>query len=142
MILLNSPSNPVGGVFTRQEIEALAALAREKGLIVVADEVYHRILFGDAKHYSIAALDGMADSTITINSFSKTYSMTGWRLGYVIASSERIGAMLRVHQQLGATCCSFGQYGSPRSGGRSNASRTCAPPTNGEQTSCCNGCPP
>lgn len=111
MILLNSPSNPVGGVFTRQEIEALAALAREKGLIVVADEVYHRILFGDAKHYSIAALDDMADSTITINSFSKTYSMTGWRLGYVIASSERIGAMLRVHQQLGATCCSFGQYG-------------------------------
>lgn len=111
MILLNSPSNPVGGVFSRPELEALAALAQEKGLLVVADEVYHRLLFGDAEHHSIAALPGMADSTVTVNSFSKTYSMTGWRLGYVIASRERIGAMLRVHQQLGATCCSFGQYG-------------------------------
>lgn len=55
----------------------LATLTREKGLIVVADEVYHRILFDDAKRYSIAALDSMADSTITVNSFSKTYSMTG-----------------------------------------------------------------
>ena len=111
MILLNSPSNPVGGVFTRQEIEALAALAREKGLIVVADEVYHRILFGDAKHYSIAALDGMADSTITINSFSKTYSMTGWRLGYVAGAPELIERLARLQQNYMLSVTSFAQYG-------------------------------
>ena len=111
MILLNSPSNPVGGVFTRQEIEALAALAREKGLIVVADEVYHRILFGDAKHYSIAALDGMADSTITINSFSKTYSMTGWRLGYVAGAPELIERLARLPQNYMLSVTSFAQYG-------------------------------
>ena len=111
MILLNSPSNPVGGVFTRQEIEALAALAREKGLIVVADEVYHRILFGDAKHYSIAALDGMADSTITINSFSKPYSMTGWRLGYVAGAPELIERLARLQQNYMLSVTSFAQYG-------------------------------
>lgn len=111
MILLNSPSNPVGGVFSRAEVERLAELALEKNLIIVSDEVYHRILFGDAQHHSFASLDGMSNSVITINSFSKTYSMTGWRLGYVLASRQRIDTMLRVHQQLGATCCSFGQYG-------------------------------
>lgn len=111
MILLNSPSNPVGGVFSIAEVERLAELALEKKLTIVSDEVYHRILFGDTQHHSFASLDGMAESVITINSFSKTYSMTGWRLGYVLASRQRIDAMLRVHQQLGATCCSFGQYG-------------------------------
>lgn len=111
MILLNSPSNPVGGVFSRAEVERLAELTLEKNLIIVSDEVYHRILFGDEQHHSFASLDGMSDSVITINSFSKTYSMTGWRLGYVLASRQRIDTMLRVHQQLGATCCSFGQYG-------------------------------
>lgn len=111
MILLNSPSNPVGGVFSLKELEELAALAQEKNLIVVSDEVYRTLLFGNAKHHALAALDGMFDRVITVDSFSKTYSMTGWRLGYLIASEERIASMLRVHQQIGATCCSFGQYG-------------------------------
>lgn len=111
MILLNSPSNPVGGVFSLKELEELAALAKEKNLIVVSDEVYRTLLFGDATYHAIAALDDMFDRVITVDSFSKSYSMTGWRLGYVIASEERIASMLRVHQQLGATCCSFGQYG-------------------------------
>lgn len=111
MILLNSPSNPVGGVFSRAELYAVAELAQQHDLTIVADEVYYKILFDDAEHLSPATFPGMFDRVITVNSFSKTYSMTGWRLGYVVAAQSRIDAMLRVHQQLGATCCSFGQYG-------------------------------
>lgn len=111
MILLNSPSNPVGGVFTREELYAVAELAQQHDLIIVADEVYYKLLFNDAEHFSPASFHGMFDRVITVNSFSKTYSMTGWRLGYVIAAQKSIDSMLRVHQQLGATCCSFGQYG-------------------------------
>lgn len=111
MLLLNSPSNPVGGVFSRAELYAVAELAQQHDLTIVADEVYYKLLFTDAEHISPATFHGMFDRVVTVNSFSKTYSMTGWRLGYVIAAQDRIDAMLRVHQQLGATCCSFGQYG-------------------------------
>ncbi len=111
MILINTPSNPVGGVFSLAELKKLADLAKERNIIIVSDEVYHTQLFNNNKHYSIASFENMFEQVITIDSFSKTYSMTGWRLGYVIASHENIEIMLRVHQQLGATCCSFGQYG-------------------------------
>lgn len=111
MIVLNSPNNPTGGVFNREEVEALAELCLSRGIMIISDEVYHRLMFGNNKHYSFAALDGMEEHVITVDSFSKTYSMTGWRLGYVIASEKNILSLLRAHQQLGATCCSFGQYG-------------------------------
>jgi aspartate/methionine/tyrosine aminotransferase len=111
MIILNSPNNPIGSIFTREDLEPIADIAVEHNLMIVSDEVYERIIFDDGKHVSIAALDGLRDRVITINSFSKTYAMTGWRLGYVVAAPATLDAMIKAHQQTVGTCCSFGQYG-------------------------------
>jgi aspartate aminotransferase len=87
MILVNSPSNPCGAVQTLEDLKGIADLAKDHDLIVLTDEVYEKIIF-EGTHYSIASFDGMFDRTITINGFSKTYAMTGWRIGWLIAPSE------------------------------------------------------
>ena len=84
LIVLNSPANPTGGVLTRTDIERIAELAQRHDLVVLSDEIYSRILYDGAEHVSIASLDGMAERTILLDGFSKTYAMTGWRLGYAI----------------------------------------------------------
>jgi aspartate/methionine/tyrosine aminotransferase len=84
LIVINSPANPTGGVLTRGDIERIAELAQRHDLVVLSDEIYSRILYDGAEHVSIASLDGMADRTITLDGFSKTYAMTGWRMGYAI----------------------------------------------------------
>ncbi|MEA2674982.1 MAG: aspartate aminotransferase [Chloroflexota bacterium] len=84
LIVLNSPANPTGGVLTRGDIERIAELAQRHDLVVLSDEIYSRILYDGAEHVSIASLDGMAERTILLDGFSKTYAMTGWRLGYAI----------------------------------------------------------
>jgi histidinol-phosphate/aromatic aminotransferase/cobyric acid decarboxylase-like protein len=86
-LVLCNPSNPSGKVFSRQELEFIAALAVEHDAFVITDEVYEHIIYPPAEHVSIATLPGMRDRTITCNSLSKTYSITGWRLGYVWASA-------------------------------------------------------
>ena len=96
-IVVNSPCNPSGKVFTRKELEGIAALAQERNLFVVTDEIYEYFLCGDTKHISIASLPGMADRTITISGFSKTFSVTGWRLGYLAADSRWIPAIGYFH---------------------------------------------
>jgi aminotransferase len=96
-ILINSPSNPCGKVFSRPELEKLAALAIEHDLFVFTDEIYEYFLFDGIEHISPATLPGMADRTITISGFSKTFSITGWRLGYLAASSKWIGAINYFH---------------------------------------------
>jgi aspartate aminotransferase len=83
LVILNSPANPTGGVSTRQDLERIAAVAREHDFTILADEIYGRILY-EGEHVSIASLPGMADRTIVLDGFSKTYAMTGWRLGYAI----------------------------------------------------------
>ncbi|HEY6057965.1 MAG TPA: aminotransferase class I/II-fold pyridoxal phosphate-dependent enzyme, partial [Candidatus Limnocylindrales bacterium] len=83
VVVLNSPANPTGGVLTRADLEAIAALAIERDLVVLADEIYGRILY-EGEHVSIAALPGMAERTVVLDGFSKTYAMTGWRMGYAI----------------------------------------------------------
>jgi aminotransferase len=87
-ILINTPTNPTGKVFSLAEMQAIAELAIEHDLFVFADEIYEYFLFGGAKHISMATLPGMRDRTITISGVSKTFSMTGWRVGYVAASRE------------------------------------------------------
>jgi aspartate/methionine/tyrosine aminotransferase len=82
LLVINSPANPTGGVLTPSDIERIADLALRHDLVVLSDEIYSRILYDGAEHVSIASLDGMADRTITLDGFSKTYAMTGWRLGY------------------------------------------------------------
>jgi aspartate aminotransferase len=83
LIIFNSPHNPTGSVLTRGDLEAIAAIAREREIVVLADEIYGRIIY-EGEHVSIASLPGMAERTILLDGFSKTYAMTGWRLGYAI----------------------------------------------------------
>ena len=84
MLVINSPANPSGGVLTRTDLEAIAELAIRHDLVVLADEIYGRILYDGAEHVSIASLPGMAERTIVLDGFRKTFAMTGWRLGYAI----------------------------------------------------------
>jgi aminotransferase len=95
-IILNSPGNPSGKVFSRQELESLAAVAQQHDLFVFTDEIYEYFLYDDRTHVSLASLPGMADRTITIGGYSKTFSITGWRIGYSVAAArwaQAIGAM-------------------------------------------------
>ncbi|PYT77246.1 MAG: aspartate aminotransferase [Acidobacteria bacterium] len=92
MIIFNSPNNPTGTVFSSSALERIAELARQHDLWVVSDEIYARILFG-GEYQSIWALPGMAERTVIIDGFSKTFAMTGWRLGYAAAPAEVIDAM-------------------------------------------------
>ena len=84
-IILNTPNNPSGKVFTKKELAFIADLCLDYNVIAVTDEIYEHILYDGRKHVSIGSLDGMQDRTITIGSFSKTYSVTGWRVGYALA---------------------------------------------------------
>jgi aminotransferase len=96
-IILNTPSNPSGKIFTRAESEALAALAVEHDLFVFTDEIYEYFLYDGKQHLSLAALPGMAERTITISGLSKTFSITGWRVGYLAASARWISAIGYFH---------------------------------------------
>ncbi len=84
-IYLNTPNNPTGAILTRPVLEAIAAVVRERDLWVVSDEAYEHLLFDGARHVSFASLPGMSDRTVTAYTFSKSYSMTGWRIGYVVS---------------------------------------------------------
>lgn len=93
-IVLNSPSNPTGTVYTREELQGLADVAVEKGIIVVSDEIYEKLIYDGDKHISIAELGAeIKDLTFIVNGVSKTFSMTGWRIGYGVGSAEIIKAM-------------------------------------------------
>ena len=98
VLLLNTPHNPTGKVFTRDELTAIAAIAEERDLVVLADEVYDRITFDAAVHVPIATLPGMFERTLTINSTGKTFSMTGWKIGYAIGPAPLNAALRAVHQ--------------------------------------------
>jgi len=111
MILINSPSNPCGSVATKDDIKGLADLAKDHDLVVLSDEVYEKIMFDGLKHYSIAAEPGMFDRTITVNGFSKTYAMTGWRLGWLVAPKPLFKAVNKVQQHSITHATTFAQYG-------------------------------
>ena len=96
-IVVNSPSNPAGKVFTRAELEGLAEIAREHELFVFTDEIYEHFIYGDAKHISVATLEGMRERTILMSGFSKTFSVTGWRVGYLVADVRWLPAIAYFH---------------------------------------------
>jgi aspartate/methionine/tyrosine aminotransferase len=110
MIVLNSPANPSGGVLTRADLESIAELALANDLIVLADEIYGRILY-EGEHVSIASLPGMAERTVVLDGFSKTYAMTGWRLGYAIVPDWLSFAFGRLIINSVSNVCSFAQHG-------------------------------
>jgi aspartate aminotransferase len=95
LLIVNSPSNPTGGVLTRADLEAIAAIAIEHDLVVLSDEIYSRILYG-GEHVSIATFPGMRERTILLDGWSKTYAMTGWRLGYAVVPEPWVMDMARL----------------------------------------------
>jgi aspartate/methionine/tyrosine aminotransferase len=99
-IIINTPHNPTGKVFTREELTLIAELCQQWDVMAFTDEIYEHILFDGAEHVAIATLPGMAERTVTINGLSKTYSVTGWRVGYIIASPELTNAIRKIHDFL------------------------------------------
>ncbi|MCI1982369.1 MAG: aminotransferase class I/II-fold pyridoxal phosphate-dependent enzyme [Oscillospiraceae bacterium] len=98
VLILPYPNNPTGAVMHRADLEAVAQIVRENSLMVISDEIYSELTYGDARHVSIASLDGMKERTVVINGFSKTFAMTGWRLGYAAGPEEIIAQMVKLHQ--------------------------------------------
>ncbi|MEZ0225996.1 MAG: pyridoxal phosphate-dependent aminotransferase [Alphaproteobacteria bacterium] len=99
-IIINTPNNPTGKVFNREELQLIADLCQKWDVLAFTDEIYEHILYDDSKHIAIATLPGMEDRTVTINGLSKTYSVTGWRIGTMLASKELTGAIRKVHDFL------------------------------------------
>lgn len=109
MLVIVDPSNPTGGVFSRETLERLAEMARKHDLLVLSDEIYERLVYDGVEHVSIASLPGMKERTITLGGMSKAYSMTGWRLGYLCAPREIVQACVRIHQYTVTCAPSFVQ---------------------------------
>ena len=108
LIVLNSPQNPTGGVLEKSDLEAVAEVARERDLWVLSDEIYSRLIYS-GEHHSIAALPGMAERTIILDGFSKTYAMTGWRLGYGVAPAALVPHLTRLQTNVTSCTASFAQ---------------------------------
>jgi aspartate aminotransferase len=112
MLIMNSPGNPTGSVYTREELEAIVSVAAEEDIYVLSDEIYEKLVYDDVKHVSIGSLSKEAyDLTITINGFSKSYAMTGWRLGYLAAPDAVARAVDSIQSHTSSNPCSFSQYG-------------------------------
>jgi aspartate/methionine/tyrosine aminotransferase len=99
-IIINTPNNPSGRVFSKSELGLVADLCEDHGVIAITDEIYEQIVYDDAKHVSLATLGDMADATVTISGASKTYSVTGWRIGYTVAEKGLTTAIRKVHDFL------------------------------------------
>ncbi len=108
-ILLGFPNNPTGAVLERADLEGIARIAIEHDLILYADEIYDRLVYG-TEHVSIASLDGMRERTVRLAGFSKSYAMTGWRIGYACAPAEIVEQMMKIHQYTVMCVPTAGQY--------------------------------
>ncbi len=111
MIVINTPHNPTGAIYSEKTLTALSQLAIDNDLFVLSDEIYEKNIYDDYKHFSIASLPGMRERTITLNGFSKSHCMTGWRLGYVASGKEIISGLIRIHQYATVCATSFAQHG-------------------------------
>lgn len=98
LLILPYPNNPTGGIMRRQDLEAIAQVLRQTNIFILSDEIYSELTYGDTPHVSIAAIDGMRERTVVANGFSKTYAMTGWRLGYALGPAPVIQQMTKLHQ--------------------------------------------
>jgi aspartate aminotransferase len=112
MIILNTPGNPTGSVYTKAELTALAEIAVGEGIVILSDEIYEKLVYGGHEHVSIASLGkDIYDHTITINGFSKAYAMTGWRLGYTAAPKKIADAIDTIQSHTTSNPTTFAQYG-------------------------------
>lgn len=110
ILILPFPNNPTGAVMRREHLEEIAQVVREHNLIVLSDEIYSELTYGATGHISFANIDGMKERTIVVNGFSKTYAMTGWRLGYALGPKEIIGPMTKLHQFAIMSAPTMAQY--------------------------------
>ena len=99
-MIINTPNNPTGKVFSREELSAIAQLCEEFDALAITDEIYEHIVYGGARHVPISTLPGMRSRSITVNSMSKTYSVTGWRVGWVLAAPDLTDSIRKVHDFL------------------------------------------
>jgi aspartate/methionine/tyrosine aminotransferase len=113
LLIVNSPHNPTGSVLDSESIHDLAQFAVDQDLFVLSDEIYERITYG-TQHIPLATAEGMSNRTITVSGFSKAYSMTGWRLGYLTAPSELLDPIVRIRQYTSTCSNSFAQHGGVR----------------------------
>jgi aspartate aminotransferase len=106
MLIINSPENPTGGVLSKENVQAIAEIVRGRDIMVLTDEVYHRILY-EGEHHSIASMPGMQEQTILLDGFSKTYAMTGWRLGYGVMREDLAHQIAKLMTNCNSCTCSF-----------------------------------
>jgi aspartate aminotransferase len=111
LMILNTPNNPTGRVLTRDELDAIAAIAIEHDMLVISDEIYEKIVYDHHEHISLASLPRMAERTLTANGFSKAYAMTGWRLGYIAGPAEIMAQVMKIHSHSITCATSFSQRG-------------------------------
>src|SRR5215471_8023611 len=112
MLIMNSPGNPTGSIYTREELQAIVDVAAGEDIYILSDEIYEKLVYDDATHVSIASLSKEAyDLTITVNGFSKSYAMTGWRLGYMAAPEAVAKAVDSIQSHTTSNPSSFSQYG-------------------------------
>ena len=112
-LILNTPNNPTGAVYSEIEIKKIAAVAEKHGLFVISDEIYEKLVYGGETHYSIAKCsDYMKEHTVIVNGMSKTYSMTGWRIGYIAAPVDIAKAVSSMQSHTTSNACSIAQYAS------------------------------
>jgi aspartate/methionine/tyrosine aminotransferase len=109
ILILNSPNNPIGNMMGKSDLEAVAELAKRKRFLVLSDEIYEKIVFDGETHLSIASFPGMKEFSVTVNGFSKSMAMTGWRLGYLVAPSSIAKCVTAIHGHLVTGACSFAQ---------------------------------
>ena len=112
MIIINSPNNPTGAVYTKEELAAIGEVAASEDILILSDEIYEKLVYGEAEHVSMASIsEEIKRLTITINGFSKAYSMTGWRLGYTAANKEIAQAIDTIQSHSTSNPTTFAQYG-------------------------------
>ena len=111
LVIINSPGNPTGSVYTRSELQAIVDVASDEEILILSDEIYEKLTYDGAEHVSVASLQGAYDLTITVNGFSKAYSMTGWRLGYLGAPEPIAKAIDAIQSHSTSGPCSFAQKG-------------------------------
>ena len=111
LLILCTPGNPTGTMMDEESLRKLAEICCRHDILVLADEAYEQVLYDGNKHISMASLPDMWERTITVQSFSKTYSMCGWRIGYLVAPAELMRIVVRAHQTVAMNACSFGQLG-------------------------------
>jgi aspartate aminotransferase len=111
LVILNTPGNPTGSVYTKEELAAIVEVCVDEEILILSDEIYEKLTYDGAQHVSVAALPGAYDLTVTINGFSKAYSMTGWRLGYLAAPEPIAKAIDAIQSHSTSNPCSFAQKG-------------------------------